>query len=258
MNNLLVGKLIVVTGGAGLLGREFCEGIASQNGIAVLADTNFEAAQAQANIICSKYPGRAIAALMDITSITSVNAAISELHEKWGKIDAVVNNAYPRNKRYGKRMEEVTYEDFCDNISLHLGGYFLVAQQFIAYFRNQGHGNIVNMSSIYGVVAPHFEIYSETEMTMPVEYAAIKSGVLQLTKYFSSYLKGTNIRVNAISPGGIYDGQPEIFMRKYKNLCASKGMLDKIDVVGTLIFLLSGMSTYINGQNLIIDDGLSI
>jgi NAD(P)-dependent dehydrogenase (short-subunit alcohol dehydrogenase family) len=257
MNDLLAGKLIVVTGGAGLLGREFCEGIASQGGIGILADSNFAAAQKQASQICAKYPECAFAIPMDITNKTSINAAISDLHTKWGKIDGVVNNAYPRNMSYGRRMEEVTYEDFCDNISMHLGGYFLVAQQFSAYFRNQHYGNIVNMSSIYGLVAPRFEIYSETEMTMPVEYAAIKSGVLHLTKYFSRYLKGTNIRVNAISPGGISDGQPEVFMKRYRDLCASKGMLDKIDVVGTLIFLLSNMSAYINGQNLIIDDGFS-
>lgn len=258
MTELLANKLIVVTGGAGLLGREFCAAIAGQGGTAVLADRNLEAAQAQAEVICAQYAGRAAAVAMDITSQTSINAVIAELHAKWGKIDAVVNNAYPRNARYGRRMEDVTYEDFCDNVSMHLGGYFLVAQQFAAHFRKQGHGNIVNMSSIYGVMSPRFEVYAGTQMTMPVEYAVIKSGVLHLTRYFAQYLKGAGIRVNAISPGGIRDGQPEAFLEKYKNLCASKGMLDKSDIAGTLLFLLSDMSAYINGQNLIVDDGFSV
>lgn len=259
MSELLTNKLIVVTGGAGLLGREFCAAIAGQGGTAVLADQNFEAAQIQADAICAQYPGaRASAVAMDITSQVSISAVIAELHAKWGKIDAVVNNAYPRNAHYGRRMEDVTYEDFCDNVSMHLGGYFLVAQQFAAYFCKQGHGKIINMSSIYGVVAPRFEVYAGSKMTMPVEYAAIKSGVLHLTKYFAQYLKGTGIQVNAISPGGIRDGQPEAFLGKYKNLCASKGMLDKSDIAGTLLFLLSDMSTYMNGQNLIVDDGFSV
>lgn len=258
MNELLANKLVVVTGGAGLLGSEFCAAIAKQGGVAVLADRNLQAAQVQADSICAQCPGRALAVEMDITSQASISAVISELRAKWGRIDAVVNNAYPRNAHYGRPMEDVTYEDFCDNVSMHLGGYFLVAQQFAVHFRQQGYGNIINMSSIYGVVSPRFEIYAGTQMTMPVEYAAIKSGVLHLTRYFSHYLKGAGIRVNAISPGGIRDGQPDEFLQKYKNLCASKGMLDKNDVADALLFLLSDMSTYVNGQNLIVDDGFSL
>ena len=95
---------------------------------------------------------------------------------------------YPRNSRYGRRMEEVEYADFCDNLGMHLGGYFLVMQRFAAYFKREGGGNMINVSSIYGVVAPRFEVYEGTPMTMPVEYAAIKSGLLHLTRYFAQYL----------------------------------------------------------------------
>ena len=165
--------------------------IAQNGGTAVLADLNFEAAQKKADIICGQYPGRAIAAAIDITKQASIGNVIDQLKTKWGKIDAVVNNAYPRNASYGRRLEDVTYEDFCENVSMHLGGYFLVAQQFAEHFSKQGHGNIINISSIYGVMVPRFEMYEGTEMTMPVEYAAIKSGVLQLSKYFAKYFKGT-------------------------------------------------------------------
>ena len=258
MNALLANKVVVVTGGAGLLGKEFCSAIASHGGYAVVTDLNLGAAQRVADEINEQYPGRACAAIMDITDKESIKAAIANLQAARGSIDAVVNNAYPRNANYGRSLEDVTYDDFCANMSMHLGGYFLVSQQFAAFFRVQGRGNIVNMSSIYGVIAPRFEVYAATKMTMPVEYAAIKAGVLHLTKYFAQYLKGSGIRVNAVSPGGILDQQPEAFLQKYRAMCASKGMLEKNDIAGTLLFLLSDMSQYMNGQNLIVDDGFAL
>lgn len=258
MNALLADKVVVVTGGAGLLGKEFCSAIASHGGFAVVSDLNLGAAQRVADELNEQYPGRACAAVMDITDKESIKAAIANVKAARGSIDAVVNNAYPRNANYGRRLEDVTYDDFCANVSMHLGGYFLVAQQFATFFREQGRGNIVNMSSIYGVIAPRFEVYAATKMTMPVEYAAIKSGVLHLTKYFAQYLKGSGIRVNAVSPGGILDKQPEVFLQKYRVMCASKGMLEKSDITGTLLFLLSDMSLYMNGQNLIVDDGFTL
>jgi len=139
-----------------------------------------------------------------------------------------------------------------------LGGYFLTTQQFAKYFYKQGYGNIINMSSIYGVVPPRFEIYKDTNMTNPIEYAAIKSALLHLTKYFAVYFKGKNIRINAISPGGILDRQPKEFLKAYSDLCLNKGMLDKDDLKGTLIYLLSDMSKYLNGQNIIVDDGFTL
>lgn len=258
MNTMMTGKVVLVTGGAGLLGSAFCRAIAEHGGHAIVADRNLEAAQDLARSIRDQDAGLSTAVVLDITDAASIRAAIDSVRGQTGTIDAVVNNAYPRNARYGRQLEEVTYEDFCDNVGMHLGGYFLVAQQFAQFFRAQGHGNIVNMSSIYGVIAPRFSIYADTTMSMPVEYAAIKSGVLHLTRYFAQYLKGTGIRVNAISPGGIRDWQPEAFLEKYQAMCASKGMLDKADIVGSLLFLLSDMSTYMNGQNLVVDDGFSL
>jgi NAD(P)-dependent dehydrogenase (short-subunit alcohol dehydrogenase family) len=257
MSEVLKNKVVVITGGAGLLGREFCGAIAASGGIAVIADRKLEDAKHVATKI-AQAGGLAHAVELDITHKDSVNACITGLHQRFGRIDAVVNNAYPRNAHYGRRLEEVTYEDFCDNVGMHVGGYFLVSQQFAAYFKKQGCGNIVNMSSIYGVVAPRFEIYEGTSMTMPVEYAVIKSGVLHLTRYMAKYLKGNGIRVNAISPGGILAGQPAPFLERYKQQCTSKGMLDKSDLTGTLVFLLSDESVYINGQNLTVDDGFSL
>jgi NAD(P)-dependent dehydrogenase (short-subunit alcohol dehydrogenase family) len=254
---MLSGKIIVVTGGAGLLGRRFCNVIAEQRGFPVVADLDSAAANRVAEEI--KVTGsRAEAVTLDITDSASVDGLISSLHERHGRIDAVVNNAYPRNKNWGRKLEDVTYPDFCENVSLHLGGYFLVAQKFALYFRNHGGGNIVNMASIYGSMTPRFEVYGGTPMTMPVEYAAIKSAVIHLTRYFAQYFKQDGLRCNSLSPGGILDQQPDAFLKQYKHHCGVKGMLQSEDIAGACVFLLSDLSRYVTGQNLVVDDGFSL
>ena len=254
---MLDGKVIVVTGGAGLLGSRFCSAIAEQHGVVIVADVNLAAAEKVVEDI-KAVGGQAEAAALNIIDTVSVKELIAALHPRHGHIDAVVNNAYPRNKSWGRKLEEVTYADFCENIGLHLGGYFLVAQQFALYFRENGGGNIVNMASIYGTMAPRFEIYAGTRMTSPVEYAAIKSAIIQLTRYFAQYFKSDGVRCNALSPGGIWDRQPEEFLKQYRSHCGKKGMLDAPDVVGALVFLLSDASRYMTGQNLIVDDGFTL
>jgi NAD(P)-dependent dehydrogenase (short-subunit alcohol dehydrogenase family) len=255
---MLEGKVIVVTGGAGLLGRQFCSAVAQHGGVAIVADRDLAAAEPVAADISAQFPGRAEAAELDITSKASIAALIERLRSRHARVDAVVNNAYPRNSQYGRRLEEVTYEDFCENVGLHLGGYFLVSQQFAIMFRQQGDGNIVNMSSIYGSIAPRFEVYEGTKMTMPVEYAGIKAGVQHLTVYLAQYFKADGIRANCLSPGGIFDNQPESFVRSYNSKAGKKGMLDPADMLGALVFLLSDASRHITGQNLIVDDGFSL
>lgn len=255
---MLNNKVVVVTGGAGALGRTFVAAIARQGGTVIVADINIEAAQCVAEEWQAQSGGAVVAVELDITKKDSVCSLISSLQQRFGRIDAVVNNAYPRNKNYGRRLEDVIYQDFCENVNSHLGGYFLVAQQFCMAFKEQGYGNLINMSSIYGSMAPRFELYEGTPMTMPVEYAAIKSAVVHLTRYFAQYFKGHGIRVNCLSPGGILANQPPDFLAAYSAHCASKGMLAADDVVGALLFLLSDESRYMTGQNLFIDDGFSI
>jgi NAD(P)-dependent dehydrogenase (short-subunit alcohol dehydrogenase family) len=254
----LTGRLIVVTGGAGVIGRCFVRGIAERGGIAVAADIDLDAAECLSRELGQDYPGQIEAACLDITSKDSICALIADLRQRHGRIDAVVNNAYPRNSNYGRKLEDVAYADFCENVDRHLGGYFLIAQQFCLAFKEQGGGNVVNMSSIYGTMAPRFEVYDGTPMTMPVEYAAIKAAVVQLTRYFAQYFKGTGIRVNCLSPGGILADQPAGFLGAYNGHCASKGMLAPQDVLGALLFLLSDESKFMTGQNLLVDDGFSL
>ena len=256
---ILSDKIIVITGGAGLIGNVFVKAVVEQGGFAILADINSEIGeQAKQDLILETNSENIDFLQLDITNTKSLETAIHKLHEKFGKIDALVNNAYPRNKNYGKSFFDVKYDDFVENMGMNLGGYFLTSQKFAKYFRNQGYGNIVNIASVYGVVPPKFEIYNNTNMTMPVEYSTIKSGLIHLTLYMAKFFKGQNIRVNTLSPGGILDGQPSEFVDAYNQYCLNKGMLDKSDLAGSLIYLLSDMSTFVNGQNIIIDDGFTL
>ncbi len=173
------------------------------------------------------------------------------------KIDHVINCAYPRNERYGAPLEDVSLDSFNENVALHLGGYFNVMKHMCGYFKKQGGGGIINFSSIYGQKAPDFSIYPDG-MTMPVEYAAIKSGVDQLSKYFLTYFKGNNIRINVISPGGVFDMQPPSFVNKYNALCINDGMLDDGALITTVEYLLSEGSRFVNGQNIGVDDGFKL
>jgi len=241
---MLKNKTVVALGSEGLLGKEFVRSLKANNATVIRSDI--------ADINDDDYKK------CDITDKNSVIELIDHVKHRYGKIDAVVNSAYPRNKNYGRKFEEVEYEDFCENVDLHLGGYFLVMQQFAEYFKTQGYGNIINIASIYGVMPPRFEIYEDTNMTMPVEYNVIKHSIISLSKYVAKYYKNQNIRINCISPGGIYNNQPEGFVRKYNEYALNKGMLDTVDVSGVLIFLVSDMSRYINGQNIVVDDGWSL
>ncbi len=252
-------KIIVITGGAGLIGQEFVKAVVEQNGIAIIADINKEIGKKVQNKLSKELNTNNVDFIkLDITSKNSLKKCIKYLDNKYGRIDALVNNAYPRNKNYSRHFFDVEHSDFVENLGLNLGGYFTTSQQFAKYFQKQNHGNIINVSSIYGVVSPKFEIYKGTKITVPVEYAAIKSGLIHLTRYMAKYFKGMNIKVNTLSPGGIFDNQPESFLNNYKNNCLNKGILDKSDLKGTIVYLLSDMSKYINGQNIIVDDGFSL
>lgn len=244
---MLKEKIVIIVGGLGFLGKELTRSVLDNCAKVIVADI------AEASL-GNNYDYVKV----DINDKKSINKMLNFVSEKFGKIDAVVNTTYPRNENYGRKFEDVEYKDFCENVNLHLGGYFLLSQQGALFFKKQGFGNIINFASIYGVIAPKFDVYNETEMTMPVEYSAIKSGVIHLTKYMANYFKGFNIRFNSISPGGLLNGQHDEFLKKYKSHCLNKGMLDPKDISGTLIYLLSEQSEFVNGQNFVVDDGFSL
>jgi len=246
---LLKNKNIVVCGGSGLIGKDLVKGIINSGGNAIIADLQ--------DPEWRKFNSSSFI-LTDFNSPESVESLVNECQENFKKIDGLIISIYPRNKNYGKHFQNLEYADFIENVGLHLGGYFSALKYFLTLFKSQGHGNIINVSSIYGSFTPSFEIYNGTSMTVPIEYICAKSAIESMTKYLAKLYKQNNIRINNISPGGILDNQDPIFLENYNSRCASKGMLDSIDLVGSAIFLLSDMSEFINGQNIIIDDGFTL
>lgn len=252
---LLKDQYILITGSAGLLGKELAKTLIMCGATPIITDIDYEKAAAVANELNDLTGCNSVTMEMDITSKESIENVIMNVHSKYGKINALINNAYPRNKNYGSKLFDVTYNDFCENISSNIGGFFLVTQTMTEYFLKIGSGNVVSIGSIYGVVAPKFDVYEDTSMTMPVEYAAIKAAILHLNQYFMKYTNGADIRYNCVSPGGIFDHQPQEFVSKYNAYTHGKGMLETKDVSSIVAFLLSDYSSFINGQNIIVDDG---
>jgi NAD(P)-dependent dehydrogenase (short-subunit alcohol dehydrogenase family) len=259
MGNLNSHKVVIVTGGLGLLGKSFIKALLKKKHIAIAADLlencpdDFLKELKNENLLDNfNY------VQLQITDKKSIQEAIGYIYSKYRRIDALVNNAHPHNSNYLKKLEDSDYQEFCDNMSAHVGGFFLCMQQFSLFFKKQGFGNVISMCSIYGIIAPRFEVYENADFTMPVEYAAIKSGVLHLTKYFSKYFKGQNIRFNCISPGGVENNQHPDFIKRYNSFGLNKGLLNKEDLHGALLFLISDASQFVNGQNLVVDDGWSL
>ena len=196
---MLDNKNIFIIGGLGLLGRAFSKSVIENGAQLIIGDIETKENIQRLNDLKQEVNSNKIQFFhFDISSELSVKNAFKEIFESYQHIDAVVNTSYPRNENFGNDLLDVDINDFNENINLHLGGYFLTSQIAIKYFLNQGIGNLINIASIYGVIAPKFEIYKSTELTTPVEYSAIKSGIIHLNKYFSKYLKGKNINKKKI------------------------------------------------------------
>lgn len=255
---LLQGKTVLVVGGAGRIGRVIVGAVLSAGGRVFALDTDAAGLQALTDIHGAE---SLHCATLDMADRASIEGALADAHDRFGGVDGAVNTAYPRNARYGRHFFDVEYADFCENTGLHMGGYFLFMQTCARYALEHGAPfSLVNLSSIYGSIAPRFDVYKGTSMTMPVEYAAIKAGLEHMTRYVNAYMKGRGaaFRANCVSPGGIQDGQDERFLTSYRAHCVSKGMLESADVVGTILFLLSDQARYLAGQTLIVDDGFSL
>jgi NAD(P)-dependent dehydrogenase (short-subunit alcohol dehydrogenase family) len=255
---LLQGKTVLIVGAAGRIGRITVEAVISAGGRAVALDTNAIGLQA---LFDEHSPSVLNYATLDVADRASIERALIDAHERFGGVDGAVNTAYPRNARYGRHFFDVEYADFCENTGLHMGGYFLFMQACARYALERGQPfSLVNLSSIYGSMTPRFDVYAGTSMTMPVEYAAIKAGLEHVTRYVNAYMKGrgAEFRANCVSPGGILSGQDKSFLNRYGEHCLGKGMLDGLDVAGSIVFLLSDASRYVAGQNLVVDDGFSI
>lgn len=242
----LENKVIVVTGGNGLLGSKIINDIIQEGGIAINAELNVPNSEDLTLIDC------------DITDEISTKRMIDKILEKYGKIDGLVNNAYPRTADWSDKFENIKYSSWKSNVDMQMNSIFLLCQSVLNHMKTQKRGSIINIASIYGVVGPDFSLYEGTEMTMPAAYSAIKGGVINFTRYLASYYGASKIRVNCVSPGGVFNNQNSDFVNKYEAKVPMKRMALPEDIAPCVSFLLSDSSSYITGQNIIIDGGWTI
>ena len=252
---MLNNQIVAISGGVGRIGSAFSRAVVENGGRVIIGDINSESGH---QLVSELGDNASLFFEGNLTEPNTVDLMIRKGLEKFGKIDAAVHCAYPVSEQWGTAFEDLKPANIEKDLFNQLGGAIFFSQRMIHHFRQQGHGNLLHISSIQGAFAPKFDHYKGTEMISPIEYSAIKAGVISITRYLAKYCKNQKIRVNCISPGGILDEQPESFLKKYRSSCNNKGMLDAGDVIGTLIFLLSEQSKYITGQNIIVDDGWSL
>lgn len=262
----LHGKNAVVTGGAGILGQHFCSGLADAGANIAVVDINIAVAQTVASSITAKFGVKAVAYKCDVASETSVRKMVKSVLAEFGEINILHNNAAGKSNdlsAFFADFEDYELDQWKEIMGTNLDGMFLVAKHVGKVMKKQQKGgSIIQTASIYGVMAPDQRIYEgsyylERQINTPAIYSASKAGVIGLTKYLSTYWAKENIRVNAITPGGVESGQNETFNKNYSNRIPMRRMAQPEEMVGALIYLASDASSYVTGQNLIVDGGLS-
>ena len=261
----LVNKVVVVTGGAGLLGQVFCQSLVDVGAHVAIVDLDLASAETVAKRINKSDAQRVIAVGSDITSPESVTQMVANVVKQLGRIDVLVNNAASKGSSldaFFESFEDYSLKTWREVMSVNIDGLFLVAQAVGKQMKRQGGGSIIQTSSIYGVVAPDQRIYEGSEyngrpINTPAVYSASKSAVNGLTNYLATYWASSKIRVNSLTPGGIASGQNSEFNKKYSNRVPLGRMGEATELVGALIYLASDASSYVTGQNLIVDGGLS-
>lgn len=262
----LTDKVAVITGGCGLLGRKHAEAVMEAGGTAVLWDI-LPDADAKGFELGKSYDNRCMGMTVNITDKTSVAEAVAELTDRFGKIDILINNAANDPKVSAdqgfawSRFENFACDMWNNDIAVGLTGAFLCSQAIGAQMANSGGGVILNIASDLGVIAPDQRIYKkegladDQQPTKPVTYSVVKHGLIGLTKYMATYWADQGVRVNALSPGGVFNGQPDDFVEKLTNLIPLGRMADKDEYKSSVLFLISDASSYMTGTNLSVDGG---
>jgi 2-deoxy-D-gluconate 3-dehydrogenase len=263
----LTGRVALLTGGAGLLGRQYTRALLAAGARVVVADLQADAAIAAAQAAADEVGGESIGVGANVTQPDDVERMVAAALDRWGRVDVLVNNAAidPKFDAGVAQQQANTFEDYQlelwqQSLDVNLTGAFLCCQAVGRAMVRQKRGVIVNVSSTYGVVAPDQRLYQrdgEAEQTLfkPAAYAVTKAGIAHFTRYLATYWAGSGIRVNTLTPHGIYNAQDDQFVRRYNERCPL-GRMARIDEMnGPLLFLVSDASSYMTGSNLIVDGG---
>ena len=252
----LSNKVIILTGASGLLGTEYAHGLSQAGANVVLADLNFEKCKKLSLNLNKKYDVDSFPIKLDVTKTNSINTMIKKVIKKFLKIDILINNAiFSESGNTKTKFENYDLDIWKKGLDVNLTGPFLCCQEVGKIMKKQKNGNIINISSIYGLVSPDQRIYGNTKIIKSAMYAVTKSSVLNFTRYLASYWREDGIRVNTLSLGGVEENQDPIFKKNYSNKTMIGRMAKKDEYVGGLIFLSSNASSYMTGSNLVIDGG---
>ncbi len=253
-------KVAIVTGGAGYLGTAISEALAEAGAHVVIASRNVENCKASARKLSQNY-AKAIGLKLDINSEESIFELVEEVTSKFGRLDILFNNAISGKSR--KDLEQMSVEEFESTLHGGLTSYFCMIKACVPHIRKIGKGSIVNIASMYGFIAPHFEVYRDKdEYFSPVNYHACKGGVIQMTRYMASYFAKDNIRINAISPGCF--SKPQFIQKDawFAEEMKQQNPMNRIgrswELKGAALFLASDASSYTTGHNLVVDGGWTI
>jgi len=254
----LDGKVAIVTGGGGLLGPEFGAALAEQGAAVALVDLVQEKAEAAARSLVAAFGGNILGISADIGEPDSVATMVGRVLAEFGRIDVLINGAAGRPPGFFAPFEDYALSDWDQVLSANLTGTFLCCQAVGRHMKEHGGGSIINTSSVYGVVSPDQRVYEGSSINTPAAYSASKAGVIGLTKYLSTYWASDKIRVNAITPGGVFNHQDSVFVRQYERRTPMGRMAWAHELRGAVAFLASDMSSYVTGHNLIVDGGWTV
>ena len=262
------GKVVVITGAAGLLGRKHAEAVAAFGGTPVLLDLNKEIVEEIASDLNRKYSVSAVGMAVDITNEKEIQDNCRDLIESFGKIDALVNNAAnnPKmedsNEKNFSRLENFPLEIWNQDVAVGLTGSFLCAKHYgMQISKNKAGGVIINISSDLGLMAPDQSLYKkegvleEFQPVKPITYSIVKTGLIGMTRYISTYWPDKNVRCNAICPGGVENGQPNDFLNEVHSRIPMNRLAKSDEYQSTLIWMLSDASSYLNGAIVPVDGG---